>query len=345
MTLELVSAEQLAVIPRFKFVHEDDFATAAPLDWIVEGVLPDADLAMVFGESGSGKSFWTLDLLLSIAQGVPWQGRETTRARCAYVAAEGAAGFRNRLKAYKAEHPEEDADLFVLGDTPNLLEPKDVRQLIIQLQAIKPVKLVVIDTLAQVMPGGDENSGVDMGKLIMHCQMIKKHVGAMVVLIHHSGKDSTKGARGWSGMRGAIDTEIEIVRANHDRVATITKQKDGADAIQFGFKLRVVGIGEDHKGRSMTSCVVDHGEAKVGEQRKRLIFGPNHRALLTVWAGLNDATPGEVLTSAFDVAGAAAMMDRRGSEKEANKAFKNARNWLFDNGILEVVGNYVQKTT
>lgn len=327
---------------RFKFVHKDEFAGAGPLDWIVEGVLPDADLAMVFGESQSGKSFWTVDLLLAISQGVPWQGRETTKARCAYVAAEGAAGFRNRLKAYRIEHPDENADLFVLGDTPNFLDPKHVRQIILQLQAIKPVKIVCVDTVAQVMQGGDENSGVDMGKLIMHCQMIKKHAGAMVVLIHHSGKDSTKGARGWSGMRGAIDTEIEVVRSNHDRVATITKQKDGADALEFGFKLRTVGIGNDHKGRAMTSCVVDHGTAVAAVRTRRVIVGPNERAMATVLKDRLELT-GEtkVVLSEWIAATQDAMMGNHETPGEANKAAKVGRKGALEKGLVLLVDGWV----
>jgi hypothetical protein len=332
-----------AAASRFKFVNEDDFAGAGPLNWIVEGVLPDADLAMVFGESGSGKSFWTLDLIKAIAAGTAWQGRDTMKGACAYVAAEGAAGFRNRLKAYRIEHPEDAGRIHVLGDTPNFLDPKHVRQLIIQLQAIRPVKIVVIDTVAQVLAGGDENSGVDMGKLIMHCQMVRKHAGCMPILIHHSGKDSSKGARGWSGMRGAIDTEIEIVRSNHDRVATVTKQKDGADAIEFGFKLRVVGIGEDAKGRPLTSCVVDHGAALPGVgARKQSRVGANERKAVELWEILSDAG-GDVLTSAWLAEVKEAMKANHITTREVNKATDNATQGALDKGLLVVDGIYVRK--
>jgi hypothetical protein len=108
-----------------------------------------------------------------------------------------------------------------------------------------------------------------MGKIIMHCRMIRKHTGAVVILIHHSGKDAARGARGWSGLKGAVDTEIEIVRAEHDRVATVTKQKDGEDGHEFGFKLRQVEIGVNAAGERITSCVVDHGAAVSKGKRGR----------------------------------------------------------------------------
>src|SRR5260221_1165885 len=80
----------------------------------------------------------------------------------------------------------------------------------------------------------------------------------MIVLIQHSGNDATKGARGWSGLRAAADVEFEIVRDPHSpqRVATITKLRDGGDDVEMGFKLDVVALGNDADGDPITSCVV-----------------------------------------------------------------------------------------
>jgi hypothetical protein len=50
-----------------------------------------------------------------------------------------------------------------------------------------------------------------MGLALSHCKHIYEVTGAIVLLVHHSGKDAAKGARGWSGIRAAADTEIEIV--------------------------------------------------------------------------------------------------------------------------------------
>lgn len=270
---------------RFTFIPEKEFASQAPTDWLIVDVLPDADLVVVYGESGSGKSFWTLDLLQAVARGVPWCGKRVVQGRSAYIAAEGAGGFRKRLTAYKHEHELDTTDLFVLPDAPSFLEAAHVKDVIKRLREIGPVKVVVIDTAAQVMPGGAENSSEDMGKLIMHCRMVRKHTGAMVILIHHSGKDAAKGARGWSGLRGAVDTEIEIIRAEHDRVATITKQKDGEDGQEFGFKLRQVRIGENEHGDHITSCVVDHGAAVAKDRRRQ---GPKGEIEKAVWQAVLD---------------------------------------------------------
>jgi hypothetical protein len=78
----------------------------------------------------------------------------------------------------------------------------------------------------------------------------------MVVLVHHSGKDESRGARGWSGLRAAADFEMEIIRSDNDRVATVTKMKGGEDGGEYGFKLETVTVGMDDDGDVETTCVV-----------------------------------------------------------------------------------------
>ena len=126
----------------------------------------------------------------------------------------------------------------------------------------------MVDTTAAVMAGGDENSGKDMGRIIANCKRLH-HDNVnhpLVCLIHHSGKDAAKGARGWSGIRAACDAEMEIVRDGHSRIATVTKMKDGEDyGLEFGFCLKTV----DEDGDTVSSCVVEEvilppkGERKV----------------------------------------------------------------------------------
>jgi hypothetical protein len=78
----------------------------------------------------------------------------------------------------------------------------------------------------------------------------------MVELIHHSGKDESRGARGWSGLRAACDFEFEIIRADEDRVATVTKMKGGADGGEYGFRLQTIEVGLDDDKEQETTCVV-----------------------------------------------------------------------------------------
>ena len=114
---------------RFVVREAADFSDGPPMDWIVRGVLPRAELAVVYGESGSGKSFFALDLLAAVCRGIDWRARKVARGPCVYVCAEGAGGFKARLRAYARGHTTEIHELpAVIADTPNLLEAKDVTE-------------------------------------------------------------------------------------------------------------------------------------------------------------------------------------------------------------------------
>jgi KaiC/GvpD/RAD55 family RecA-like ATPase len=255
---------------------------------MIKGVLPRATLGVLFGESGSGKSFITLDMCIAIARGQPWRGKRTKQGRVVYIVAEGAAGFRNRVIAYLKHYGIDPAmvTLDIINDTPSLLLKDDAQALIKAIHATgEPPALVVIDTLAQSMAGANENASEDMGKALAHCKGIHKSTGAMVLLVHHSGKDSSKGARGWSGMRAAADVELEVTRSVQGRALRTTKQKDGADFEAWGFDLEVVNIGEDEDGDQITSCVVV--EAAVPNKDKTdPVLGEIEQVILNVMSEL-----------------------------------------------------------
>ena len=250
---------------RFEVIPADQFAGGLPPTWIVKGLLPKAELVVLFGESGSGKSFMALDIAAAIARGIQWRGRKVKQGRVVYVAAEGAGGFRNRLNAYAQAHSLDLAtlDLGVIKAAPNLMVKDDALDVCKAIIAGGPVSVVIIDTFAQVMPGANENAGEDVGKALQHCKGIHKATGAVVILVHHAGKDSSKGARGWSGLRAAADAELEVVRTPTGRLLRSTKQKDGEDGLEWGFELGVLPIGVDEDGEVLTSCVVQEAAIPV----------------------------------------------------------------------------------
>ena len=244
--------------PRFVFEPVHTFASTTALPWIIKGVLPKAGLGVVYGASGSGKSFAVLDMGMAIARGVDWRGKRTKQGRVAYIAAEGADGFRKRLAAY-AQHQGVDlagVPMTVLNAAPNLLEKQDAVDVARGIKASGGADLIIVDTFAQTTPGANENAGEDVGKALGYCKRIHESTGAMVLLIHHSGKDATKGARGWSGLRAACDAEIEVVRAPTGRLLRLSKSKDGEDGLEWGFDLEVVQLGVDEDLDPITSCVV-----------------------------------------------------------------------------------------
>lgn len=246
------------------------FTSGPAPTWIVHGVLPQAELTVIYGETGSGKTFKALDLVGAVARGVDWRGRKVKQGRVVYIVAEGAGGFRKRVQAYAQAHSvdPESMQLDVIAETPNLIA-EDHKALA---AAIGSASVIVVDTLAQTTPGADENSAEGMGKALAHCKALHRATGALVVLIHHSGKDAARGARGWSGLKAACDAEIEITRSGDVRAARITKMKDGDEAAVFPFKLRPVLLGFDEDGGEITSCTVI--EADDVPAKKLVLKGP-----------------------------------------------------------------------
>lgn len=252
--------------PRFRFEPVHQFSSATALPWIVKGVLPRAGLAVVYGASGSGKSFAVLDMCFAIARGQEWRGKRVKQGRVAYIAAEGAEGFRKRLAAYAQHHGVDlsSVPMTVLNAAPNLMELKDAKDLAAGVRVSGGADVVVVDTFAQTTPGANENAGEDMGLALGHCKRLHEATGALVVLIHHSGKDASKGARGWSGLRAAADAELEIVREGDTRAIRLSKSKDGEDGQVWGFALEVVQLGVDEDLDPITSCVVVEAAVPVG---------------------------------------------------------------------------------
>lgn len=265
---------------KFNIRSQGDFAREVkPLSWLIKNFLPKGAVGVLFGESGSGKSFLTYDLCAAIARGLDeWNGKRVKKGRVLYVVAEGEAGFVNRIHAYCEFKgiSADDCEIDYISDfIPNLMTPSLITDLIREIKARGEYELVVMDTFAQVMVGANENSGEDVGKALFECGRIHRHTGAMVLLIHHSGKDAAKGSRGWSGIKGACDVQLEVTRSDNDRAVTSEKVKDGADKEQIGFKLRTVVIGEDEDGDDITSCVVEYGEVsarmKAGKGPKGIV--------------------------------------------------------------------------
>lgn len=267
--LETASADEFEVLPmpkggKFNIRSQGEFARQVrSVRWIVKGFLPHAGLGVLYGESGAGKSFITYDLCAAVARGLEnWNGKRVQQGRVLYVVAEGEAGFVNRINAYCHQQgisPDDFQVDYISDLTPNLLEPAMITDLIKDIKGREPYDLIVMDTFAQVMPGANENSGEDVGKALAECKRIHRHTGAMVLLVHHSGKDSSKGARGWSGLRAAADVEFEVTSSDNDRSVKVTKLKDGEQGAQYGFKLHTVVLGEDEDGDDITSCIVEYG--------------------------------------------------------------------------------------
>ena len=287
---DAIAAELRTERGRFGTMPIYELSQQPPGKWLIKGVLPDDDLVVLFGASGSGKTFVALDMAFAVAQGVPWRGRKTEQGTVVIIAAEGSGGLGKRAQAYAKFHGIDlsGVDLHVIPAAPNFLHEDDIAEVLASLKALGRVVLVVVDTLAQVTPGANENGAEDMGRALANIRLIREATKATPMAVHHAGKDASKGSRGWSGIKAAASAQHEVIRhENGEREIHLEKMKDGEDGIRFGFRLEVVELGFDADGDPITSCVAVEADlpvAKVDDKPSRGVvrYGANERHVLEV---------------------------------------------------------------
>ena len=265
---------------RFKLLSGADLCNAPPMRWMVRGVLPVEGLAALFGASGSGKSFLMLDIAAAVAGGdYDWFGRRVTQAPVTYVCLEGEAGMGKRVKAWSLHHNKPVPDALRFITQPFDLLSDDVPELAKAVTAGGGAGgLVILDTLNRAAPGADENSSVDMGNLIAAAKELQTLSGGLVLLVHHTGKDTTKGLRGHSSLYAALDGAIEVTATDTRKAWSVAKSKDDVTGDAHPFKLEIVSVGIDDEGDEITSCVaVPDDSAEAIKQAKRPTLRSNQK--------------------------------------------------------------------
>ena len=254
----------------FETLDADTITPVLSSDDFVEGVLIAGAMSVVYGPSNVGKTFWAADLAMHVAAGWEWRGCEVAQMPVLYVAAEGAFGIRNRVAAFRRHYEmSETLPFHVIPVAVNLLSDDEAVERLINTAKVKGAGMIVLDTLARVIAGGNENAPDDMGQLIGNCDRIREEARCHVMLVHHTGKDEARGARGHSSLRAATDTEVEVSGGNGVSVAKVTKQRELEIEGEFGFTLKVVELGLNTRGKEVTSCVVIGAEAASKTKPKR----------------------------------------------------------------------------
>jgi len=258
---------QYADNSKFSFLPAEDLRIVKP-DWLVEEILESGSLGLIFGEPSTGKSFIALDLGACVATGLDWNGNKVQQGGVLYFAGEGIQGFSRRIEAWMVAHRTQlNHSMFLstravdLNDTENILP--SVREEIQRISQQVELRLMIVDTLSRHYRG-DENTAADMSRFISVVDGLRQEFGFAVLLVHHSGKDNSRGARGSSVLKAAVDTEIQAKKVNDVISITNTKQKDYELFGERAFQLSQVELrdtnGEafvDRNGNPITSCVLE----------------------------------------------------------------------------------------
>jgi len=276
---------------RFTIYHERALGELPDPSWLIRDILPYGGFAMLYGPPGSAKSFLALSWALAVGTDRAWFDHAVLWAPVLYCWSEGGRGLKRRVAAWRDALGETiggaDSAHFML-EAPNLLSRRELDDFIgtVQDAGIHP-NLVVLDTLARSMPGGDENSPKDMGLAIAGIDRIRRDLSSAVLAVHHTVKNGEQ-ERGHSMLRGAVDVSFRIDNEEGALTLEHVKTKDGE--LLPARRLRLVKQG--------ASCIVDLADGQP--QVKRL----TRSALKALRALMECFTGGETTTQPWiDVAG------------------------------------------
>lgn len=240
-------------------------ARARSVRWQIKHAVEANALGMVFGASGTFKSFIALDMCLHIAHGLPWLGKKTRQGKVVYVAAEGGSGLYWRVRAWHQRRglTRPDDQFFVCRHSVVMNEAASTAALRASIERVCPgPSLIVIDTLSQTFHG-NENSNDEIAaffRSIKTSLMEPLQCGALV--IHHSGHSSTERPRGASAILANVDYLYGVFRDPELMMATVEcqKQKEGEKLDLTPFTLAIEQVGQDEDGEALTSLVATHAD-------------------------------------------------------------------------------------
>lgn len=213
--LRQFSLDEDATTFRYQLLSSAEAINLEPSFGILGNILYESSIAILFARSGRWKSFLAQSIGYAVASGGTLFGRQAKQGSVVYVAAEGARNIGKRLKALQRYHADDEppSAFHVLGRSLNLLDQASVSTFIRDVGAQlsdEPPALVIIDTIARSMPGGDENAAKDINTIYDALGQIKAAFDCCVLAIHHDGKEAARGARGSSAIYDNADTVLTI---------------------------------------------------------------------------------------------------------------------------------------
>jgi AAA domain len=222
----------------FRVLDDTQLGTLPPAEWDIGDVSQTGTLEIVYGPSGAGKSTLCAERACCKSTAFTWFGKAVRRpAPVVVVVLEGLGAFVKKIGDWKRRHGIEDRDrigVYVVPDQVNLLDLADVSQLSKHIDRVHAEELIV-DTLAQSLLTEEDNEAFQ--RAAAHAGIIRRQTGVRVTLIHHSGKDRARGARGGSSLVAAADTVLSVDDINGRHVVKCEKQRDGRRFDPFFLKL------------------------------------------------------------------------------------------------------------
>jgi DNA-binding MarR family transcriptional regulator len=194
------------------YTFEEMIAPQPPPEWVVEGLLLPASVAIFAGHPGSKKTWSLLHLACCVAAGVDWLGHKTKQVPVLIVDEESG---KNRLfdrtgkiaRGLGLGSPLPIYSTVMAGfDLRDDEYIKKLRRIITK----NGIGLVIIDALADTAPGADENLVKDMMPFMRNLRQLAEELNITIVLIHHNTKGGGSAYRGSSAIAGGVALLVSV---------------------------------------------------------------------------------------------------------------------------------------
>ena len=260
-----LDAEERPEKRQSRFLSVDELLKLPPPQWLVRGLVPLESVGILYGPSGSLKSFLAFHLAACCATGLgAFPGYDCKDADAFYIAAEGGHGFRLRAEAWIKHHGAKPDRMHLLPGSVYLDRDGEAEKLAEEINALclsDDRKLIVVDTLSANFTGKENTD--DVARFLQRCAELARKCRATVIIVHHTGKDGDKQERGHYSIRANADFSIRMDRTPEGAKVEVQKFKD-ADVGQT-LHLRKVVVEVARGAEFPTSLVLEKGERVVDE--------------------------------------------------------------------------------
>jgi hypothetical protein len=259
---------------------------------LIKGVFPQTGVAIIGGQSGTGKTFHALHLATCL---IPECNQEfyidkypiKRKGGVLFIVLEGKAAFPMRvMAAFEAmlgkeilfgKEIQRGKDKFPFAWNtfePNIYNDKKSDEHLIRLAERDAKKMrqdfgvdlvtLMIDTMGLAACYDNENDAAQIQRVITRLGRVSDVTGALVIGVDHYGKDQEAGLRGSSAKRGHVETVLSCLKdkdnGDNDKPKNLRmkfeKIRDGEEGRVIPYRLKRVDWGVDEDGKPVDTCVI-----------------------------------------------------------------------------------------
>lgn len=328
--------------PPFQFLSiRDLYSDSRPTHWIVKNYLDRGSLAMVFGKSGTYKSFAVIDMGLSVATNTPWHGNPVRRGAVFYICGEGKKGIARRLRAWELHHglSLDNAPFFVSSQPAQFLDEKSAKDVVTAVDALSDQHgtpaLIIIDTLNRNFGPGDESSTADMTAFVHVIDtFLRRSFDCTVLTVHHTGLLNQDRARGAYAFHAALDWIYKAETSGKRLRIKNVKAKDFDNLSPICLVPEIVTLDwkeEDKEAKTSLVLTMSTDPIKISKP----LSGANRIAYDTLVRLIESNGGNAVSTHSWREAAYKAKISPSDKHETMQKAFRRAQEYLQKEDLVD----------